>query len=268
VSPTVVQPSRRAQRRLETISEIKTRAMDQIADLGVAGLSLNALARSMSMAPAALYRYFDSKDDLLAELVVDAYDSLAVTVETSAATPAATPTDRLAAVARAYRGWAVAHPNAYRLIFENTTGSGLNPAPDRTLAAAQRSMDVFLNAVAPLRPAASHPLDATLNTEIAHWGERAGTPGLPVPTLAFGLLCWTRLHGLISLELGHHLAATGIDPSRLYNAEVQTLLNLVQPAPHNPTPPPPTPTPTPTPTRQAPHEPATRTRTRPTRHTT
>jgi hypothetical protein len=41
--------------------------------------------------------------------------------------------------------------------------------------------------------------------------------------LYLGLLAWTRLHGLISLELGHHLEATSVDPALLYDAEVQSL---------------------------------------------
>ncbi|MEV7424453.1 MULTISPECIES: TetR-like C-terminal domain-containing protein [unclassified Streptomyces] len=49
-------------------------------------------------------------------------------------------------------------------------------------------------------------------------------PDLSVRVLALGLLCWTRLHGVISLELGHHLASTGIDPALLYRAEIDTLV--------------------------------------------
>jgi hypothetical protein len=42
--------------------------------------------------------------------------------------------------------------------------------------------------------------------------------------LRFGLVWWSRLHGLISLELGRHLAATGIDPALLYEGEIDALL--------------------------------------------
>jgi hypothetical protein len=46
-----------------------------------------------------------------------------------------------------------------------------------------------------------------------------------VPTRSYlGLSWWSRLHGLVSLELGHHLRATGIDPRLLFQAEVQALL--------------------------------------------
>ena len=60
---------------------------------------------------------------------------------------------RLVAVAHAYRDWALAHPNSYLLIFQTSSGSGLELDPDRTVAAAQRGMDVFLGVLAgPGRP--------------------------------------------------------------------------------------------------------------------
>lgn len=217
--------SRRAQRRVETVGEIKARAMEQITAGGVEQLSLNAVARSMSMAPAALYRYFPSKDALLADLVVEAYDSLAGALERAAAAepPGAA---RLAAVVRAYRTWALGQPNAYLLVFQQPSGNGEQLAPERTLPAAVRSMDVFLGALAELPPPGDLALDATLSQQIARWGGRTRIPDSPVDTLALGLICWTRLHGLISLELNRHLAATGIDPERLYEHEVQALLSL------------------------------------------
>src|ERR1700761_2924513 len=70
-------PTRRERQRRETLAEIKARAMDQVAAGGAAAVSLNAIARAMGMSPAALYRYFDGRDALLAELVVEAYGSLA-----------------------------------------------------------------------------------------------------------------------------------------------------------------------------------------------
>lgn len=214
--------SRRAGRRAATVQEIKTLAMQQIATAGVEGLSLNALARSMGTVPAALYRYFAGKDALLAELVVDAYDELADALEAAAARRA-TPRARLSHVTRATREWALGHPQAYRLVFQHTSGSGQHLDADRTLAAAQRSMDVLLAALAPLHPAPLVPGRA-LAEQLRGWGARSGVPDLSVEVLAAGLACWYRLHGLISLELGGHLPATGVDPALLYEAEVAALV--------------------------------------------
>ncbi|HWG13633.1 MAG TPA: TetR/AcrR family transcriptional regulator [Streptosporangiaceae bacterium] len=217
-------PTRRERQRQETLAEIKTRAMDQVAGGGAGSVSLNAIARAMGMSPAALYRYFASRDALLAELVVDAYGSLADALQRAAdGVGAGAGAGGLAAVARAYRGWALAHPNSYLLIFQTSSGSGLDLDPDRTVAAAQRSMDVFLGALND-SAAGDAELSPELAGQIRTWGQRAQPPDLPAGRLYLGLLAWTRLHGLISLELGHHLAATGVDPALLYEAEVQSLL--------------------------------------------
>src|SRR3954466_2411114 len=70
-------PTRREQRRAQTLREIKALAMQQISTGGPDAVSLSGIVREMSMSPAAIYRYFVNRDALLAELVVDAYDELA-----------------------------------------------------------------------------------------------------------------------------------------------------------------------------------------------
>jgi AcrR family transcriptional regulator len=213
-------PTRRERQRRQTLAEIKTRAVDQVAAGGAESVSLNAIARAMGMSPAALYRYFASRDALLAELVADAYGSLA-----DALTQAAAGAERLLAVAHAYRDWALANPNSYLLIFQTRSGSGLELEPERVVAAAQRSMDVILSA---LGGAAGAELGPELADQVEAWGQRSQVPGLTAGQRYLGLLAWTRLHGLISLELGQHLAATGVDPALLYEAEVQSLVRAAR----------------------------------------
>jgi AcrR family transcriptional regulator len=220
-------PTRRERQRQQTLAEIKTRAMDQVAEGGAGAVSLNAIARAMGMSPAALYRYFASRDGLLAELVVEAYGSLADAVQQAADGAPGDGEAQLVAVAHAYRDWALAHPNSYLLIFQTSSGSGLDLDPDRTVAAAQRSMDVFLSVLdgpGSGPDAGGTELGPELASQIRAWGQRAQPPDRPAGRLYLGLLTWTRLHGLISLELGHHLASTGVDPALLYEAEVQSLL--------------------------------------------
>lgn len=227
----VARPTRREQRREQTLREIKALAMEQIAASGPDGVSLNAVARSMAMSPAALYRYFDSRDALLADLVVMVYDDLADTLE-AAGRAAGAPDQRLAVVVHACRDWALANPNPYRLIFQTTSGSGADLAPERTIPAAARSMKVILTALADSAQAqrpestAERPagVDARLGDQVRAWAARTQMPDLPVGLLTLGLTCWTRLHGVISLELGHHLASTGVDPALLYESEVRTII--------------------------------------------
>jgi AcrR family transcriptional regulator len=214
-------PSRRQRYRQQTLTEIKTNASVQISEGGPAAVSLNGIAKTMGMSPGALYRYFDNRDDLLAELVVDAYNDLGEQLEKAAA--AANRRTRVRDVARAYRAWALAVPNSYRLIFETTSGSGHNLAPERIVPASQRSMNVFLAALSDAQPEGdSFPLTGRLRAQLQQWGARAQTD-TPPAVLYLALTFWSRLHGFISLELGGHMSATGVAPDLLFEAEIHRL---------------------------------------------
>jgi AcrR family transcriptional regulator len=220
--------TRRERLRTQTVAEIKAAAMAQVYEGGTEAVSLNAIARSMAMSTPALYRYFDSRDELLAELAADIHLALAEALE-AAATQGTSPAARVRAVANAYRDWALAQPNAYRLAYESTHGSGVDHAADRTKPAAQRSMNALLGVVAEACEPPVAPIAAALDKQIRRWnggnGQDSGDRrGLRARVLYSGLVWWWRLHGLISLELGRHLVATGIDPALLYRAEIEAML--------------------------------------------
>ncbi|MGO9784548.1 MAG: hypothetical protein ACLPQY_33070 [Streptosporangiaceae bacterium] len=55
-----------------------------------------------------------------------------------------------------------------------------------------------------------------LRTQREAWHARSDAPPA---VLLRGLQAWTRLHEVPSLELDGHLAAAGVDPALLYQAE-------------------------------------------------
>lgn len=219
-------PTRREERRAATLREIKALAMQQISTGGPDAVSLSGIVREMSMSPAAIYRYFENRDALLAELVVDAYDELADAL-TELRPRDGTAADHLATVLHGIRRWALDHPNAYLLIFQTSLGSGKELAAERTVLAASRSMAAIVAAIAAAGGNARRPArqdegpDST--AEIVIWAERSGLRDFPPPVLLLALLSWTRLHGVISLELGGHLSSAGIDPAMLYQVEVTAI---------------------------------------------
>lgn len=212
-------PTRRELRREQTTAEIKELALEQVAAGGPDAVSLNGIARSMRMSPAALYRYFTNRDALLADLVVENYTSLAddlVAID-AGRDPDAGQAERFTAIAHGYRRWALANPHGYRLIFQSTSGSGSDLAPERTIPASERSMTVLLTALtgrSGVSPPRAGPGPAAA-TGPAAWTQHETT---------LGLIAWTRLHGVVSLELGHHLASSGADPARVYAAEIGSIL--------------------------------------------
>ena len=116
--------SARERVREEMTAEILAVAGQHVARDGAAALSLRSIARDLGMAPSALYRYFDGRDALLSALILGAYEALASEAERAADraerdVPPATAGDaaRWVAVPRALRGWALAHPHQWGLIF-------------------------------------------------------------------------------------------------------------------------------------------------------
>jgi len=200
--------------RAQVRTEIKEHAWQQIATAGASALSLNAIARQMGMSGPALYRYFANRDDLITELIRDAYRSFADTARAAADDGA-----DLAALAHTLRDWALADPHRYLLIY-GTPVPGYH-APDDITEIAAEIMAVLLDASAAVpSDGTATPLDAHL-AEHRRWaGEHPAPPAVLRRALAF----WTRLHGVLSLELAGHFGGMGIDPAQLFAAEVDGLV--------------------------------------------
>lgn len=62
-----------------------------------------------------------------------------------------------------------------------------------------------------------------MSEAIRTWARRSGLADFSADVLTLAILSWTRLHGIISLELGGHLAATGIGATVLFESEVRTI---------------------------------------------
>lgn len=216
---------RRARLHAATREEAKAIALRQLAEGGIAALSLNAIGREMGLTGPALYRYFTNRDAVLTDLIIDAYGDLATAVETverpGDGTDAAAA---LRAFATAYRAWAVAQPHRYLLLYGTPVPGYV--APPETVSLARRIMAPLLDALAtlpPPSPAPGSPL-AALDAQFAAWAG-ATDQDAAGPLLRRGVTWWTRLHGLLGLELAGHFAGMGFDPALLYDAEVTALLD-------------------------------------------
>ncbi|RSM97025.1 TetR family transcriptional regulator [Nonomuraea sp. WAC 01424] len=207
------QQTPRERYRAQVRAEIKDHAWQQIATTGASALSLNAIAKQMGMSGPALYRYYANRDELITELIRDAYRSLADTLRSAAA-----PGADLAVLAHAVRGWALEDPQRYLLVY-GTPVPGYH-APDDITAISAQIMALLLDAgsAAPLRPAT--PFGRHLED---HRDWAAGHPA-PPEVLHRALSFWTRVHGVLSLELAGHFTAMGFDPALLFAAELDDLL--------------------------------------------
>ncbi|GAB2915706.1 TetR/AcrR family transcriptional regulator [Streptomyces sp. NPDC059173] len=200
--------------RAQVRAEIKQHAWEQIATAGASALSLNAIAKRMGVSGPALYRYFAGRDELITELIRDAYRSLADAVRAAAAT-GADP----AALAHVLRDWALADPHRYFLIY-GTPVPGYH-APDEITGISQEIMTDLLTAWTAWEPdAPASPFAAHLADHRDWAGGHPAPPGVLRRALAF----WTRLHGVLSLELAGHFTGMGFDPALLFRAELDDLV--------------------------------------------
>jgi AcrR family transcriptional regulator len=221
---TAAVPSRRERLRAQTLAEIRTHAYEQLSEGGAQAVSLNGIAKAMGMSGPALYRYFASRDELLATLVADSYEALADTLADAAESARRrSPEGRMRAVADAYRGWALEHPQRYRLVFGSRYGSG-ELDREQIIPAAQRAMSTLLGALAAAAPAPP-AVDDPLARQLTAWAESRSDGPVPEPgVLLLGVLAWTRLHGIVSLEIEGVFAEMGLDGARLCGAELDQLL--------------------------------------------
>jgi AcrR family transcriptional regulator len=195
--------TRRERIRAATIEDIKAAAAKQIAEEGPAALSLRAIARELGMTPPALYRYYDSRDDLVTALVIDAFNSFAdELVAARDGLPVDDHTGRFAAVCRAYVLWARKHPQPYALIF----GA---PPPGYHLAepaypAASRSFLALLDTLGAAQAAGRlggsatrDPLPAELQAQYAVL-QAAGMP-YDTSVIHLAITAWSAMHGITAL---------------------------------------------------------------------
>jgi AcrR family transcriptional regulator len=106
--------SRRDRRRAETREEILDAAREVFAETGALDFSLSEIARRLGFTPAALYRYFDSRDDLIKALAESAIANLAAALGT--VSPSRPPDERVVEMGMAYLEFARANPHDIALV--------------------------------------------------------------------------------------------------------------------------------------------------------
>jgi len=224
-------PSIRARVRAEMADEIKSIARRHLATDGP-NLSLRAVARELGVVSSALYRYFPSRDDLLTALIIDAYDALGSAVEAAdaAVTDRGDLRGRWLACSHAVRGWALANPAEYALVFGSPV-IGYAAPPD-TIVAAVRTPSALVGILADgvASGALSPPDDLTLPADLTDDLRRVRAefwPTVPERLLAVGTIGWIHLFGAVSFELFGQLN-NAIDAREAYfDLQMRLMANLI-----------------------------------------
>lgn len=203
--------------------EVKQVALRQLAEGGPQAVSVNAIAKELGVSGPALYRYFTSRDELLTELIADAYrDFAAALAVATRRSRRQRPPQRFRALATAYRQWANAQPHRYRLLFTAPL-PGYDAQSDRLITASQEAMEVLLDVLAEL-PSTPSAAPRPLRDQFGEWARDRGLAEVSPGLALLAVSVWSRLHGFASLEIEGNFAAMGLDPDLLFDTEITAIL--------------------------------------------
>lgn len=151
---------------------------------GVANLSLRAVARDLGYSPAALYEYFPDRIAIVRGLYREGAEGFyAAEVAAIEALPGdATAMERLFALGRGYRQYALEKPDLFRLVHE-ARSSGFDPSVE-DLAFVEKS-------------------GALLKETIAQGMAEGVMRQRPIDEVF--TIAWSTVHGFVLLELGDML---------------------------------------------------------------
>jgi AcrR family transcriptional regulator len=185
-------------------ARIRAVAEQQFGERGFEQTSMRSIAQALGWSATALYRYFASKDDLLAATRAAALERLSEVLEGATQGPG-DAWERSRAVGQAYIGFAFREPAAYRLIFAYT-----QPDEDR------------------------YPDLARANTRsrramVAYVEDLVAEGGLEGDPYMLGHVYWAALHGAVVLQMAGKLGADAPAFETLRHEAVRLITRGAQP---------------------------------------
>ena len=219
----------RARNRAAIESEILRIGREHLGRYGAAALSLRAVARDLGMASSAVYRYVESRDELLTRLIITAYDAMADRVEGDlrALPPSAGTSRRFRTIATASRDWAKQNPHEYALIYGSPVPDYDAPA-ERTTSAGTRVPYLLVEVLAGV----DHPDPGTAAERRAMrvmlQDPMFEASGLQAGTVRRGMTAWMLILGAINAELFEMFGPDTItDWDALFDTVVDSAMQIV-----------------------------------------
>jgi AcrR family transcriptional regulator len=209
---------------------IKETAWKQIAAFGAPALSLRSIARELKITAPAIYNYFPSRNHLVTALIVDAYTSLGDSQKSTLVTISKKDgATRFSALGIAYRDWAVTYPQRYQLIF-GTPIPNYDAPEDTTTPAAAWALLPLIETIQTLYNKGNLQLrrlvklTPQLKSMLETWKQFTGNVA-ETEVLYLAYVVWSRVHGLVMLELGGQLPSFFTDPGEIFRREIATMVN-------------------------------------------
>jgi len=206
---------------------IKEAAWKQITEFGAPALSLRAIARELNITAPAIYNYFPDRDALVTALIIDAYTSFGDwQIEARDSVNADDHSGRVKAIGSAYRNWAHTYPQRYQLIF-GTPIPNYQPSAEKIFPSSVRSISALFSVVEDIRTAGKlnagkySDVNSDYKAHYAMWKTHVGE--LHLSTMFVAMLIWSRVHGIVSLEIQGNLPPIGKNGDELYLFELKSI---------------------------------------------
>ncbi|MFL6143889.1 MAG: TetR/AcrR family transcriptional regulator [Labedaea sp.] len=240
-------PTRRERSKADTDREIRQQARALLIERGSEAVTLRAIARKVGITAPALYRYYDSREDLIEHIRMDICTDLADELDVDlAGLPGSDVLGQVLAICRGFRRWAIAHPQEFSLVFASPAEPsarqdgelhilvpGTDPFGRIFLSVAGRVLTTMTLA-AP--PADSVPIElrtdldtfrTSLLATIADAGFQVSEEVLGVGVAYAILKFWVRLYGQIALEVFGRFPFAVAKPEPLFEALLADLIHQV-----------------------------------------
>ncbi|MEH6772858.1 MAG: TetR/AcrR family transcriptional regulator [Cereibacter changlensis] len=172
-------------------------ALALITEKGPQGFTLSEAAKVAEVTPAAVYRHFAGREDLIAEAARQGYDIFAALMEFAYDDGKPSALAAFEATGRAYLAFARKYPGHYMAMFES--GLSMQANPDLALAA-QKARDVLERAA------------ARLSDHIP--------PEKRPPAAMFSAHIWAMSHGVVELFARGPAARSPFPPEDLLEAGI------------------------------------------------
>ena len=233
----MTEATRRDRSRFDTDQQIRTVARALLVSQGRQAVTLRAIAREMRITAPALYRYYDSFDDLIQQVCTDICADMAVELtERLAAVPADDTTGQVFAVCRGFRAWAVRHPQEFSLVFATPAvgQSGEHPSDDpfgrvflavaaRVLTTRDLAIPADADVPAELRSDLTEYRDSLITT-LTQTGIDLPAQLLPLGAAYTMVRFWVRLYGQVALEVFGRFPFPVTDPEPLFDSMIAELV--------------------------------------------
>ncbi|MEU4764105.1 TetR/AcrR family transcriptional regulator [Actinosynnema sp. NPDC023794] len=238
----MTEATRRERLRAETERDIRRQARALLVEHGRDAVTLRAIAREVGITAPALYRYYDSREDLLRRLAEDICTDLAAELDADLdGIDSDDVSAQVYAVCRGFRRWALAHPQEFTLVFASTEDALGSCSPDDRGQVGDQFGRVFLEVAG--RLIASHPLpddlghDApeNLHADLAVFqqvllatvndrGVAVDESVLPLGAVYHITQSWVRIYGHVALEVFGRFPFAVSNPEPMFDSMLAQIL--------------------------------------------